>query len=293
MWGKFKFDIGDIIQPETSNVKYLVLDIDENTMTYKLVDDNQDVNDPLYYLVAKKVMVEAGFFAVGSFEELGDGTEKGLEKVLDESMDKPKFNVGDFVVSKNPHTTYKIEAISNGKYIAKSTKTEFSIPFPTQQLDKSCTKLEFKPGDIIQSKSSKLKFEVKRIEGLRYVLYSLDRKDEFSFYYKTTENIFIKTDSNCKPENIIKQSPTMMKDPLKEPNKEQIKKEPNELTEAEIIAKLEYNRRITEKLKKWNSWFFDMYMETDDIKYKRRIKKVSGWIDNIPTTAHEVAKGGN
>lgn len=59
-------------------------------------------------------------------------------------------------------------------------------------------------------------------------------------------------------------------------------------SEKYILSKLEHNRKIVSKLKEWQDWFFDAYSFTKDEKYIRRIKRVQGWINKIPTRAYQI-----
>lgn len=58
--------------------------------------------------------------------------------------------------------------------------------------------------------------------------------------------------------------------------------------EKHILSKLEHNRKIVSKLKEWQDWFFEAYSFTKDEKYIRRIKRVQGWINKIPTRAYQI-----
>jgi len=58
--------------------------------------------------------------------------------------------------------------------------------------------------------------------------------------------------------------------------------------EKEILNKLEHNRQVIAKLKEWQDWFFEAYSFTKDEKYIRRIKRVQGWINKIPTRAYQI-----
>ena len=59
-------------------------------------------------------------------------------------------------------------------------------------------------------------------------------------------------------------------------------------SEKHILSKLEHNRKIVSKLKEWQDWFFEAYSFTKDEKYIRRIKRVQGWINKIPTRAYQI-----
>lgn len=58
--------------------------------------------------------------------------------------------------------------------------------------------------------------------------------------------------------------------------------------EIDVLKKLEHNRKILERLKLWQDWFFEAYQLTGDKKYIRRIKRVQKWINKIPTRAYQI-----
>lgn len=58
--------------------------------------------------------------------------------------------------------------------------------------------------------------------------------------------------------------------------------------EKQILAKLEHNRKVIATLKEWQDWFYEMYLFTNDEKYIRRINRVKGWVEKIPTRAYQI-----
>jgi hypothetical protein len=65
-------------------------------------------------------------------------------------------------------------------------------------------------------------------------------------------------------------------------------KRPHRSREKKTIAKLELNRAFIEELKRQQDWYLDMYNFTGDQKYLRRVKRLQGWIEKIPTRAYQI-----
>jgi hypothetical protein len=58
--------------------------------------------------------------------------------------------------------------------------------------------------------------------------------------------------------------------------------------EMDVLSRLDYNRQVAQRLKEWQDWFLDLYNLTNDPRYLRRVKRVQGWIEKVPTRAYKV-----